>query len=1106
VKEEFDFIEELNLLARELLAFRSNDLLVNFETGRVFPWEGTQQYLSNDLQKLLKESDKTAESQGINPLCLSEGVIKTSFRDKEIACPVFLYYVTPTLSVLKEEVQWKVHWDTCFINPFLKSMFKKDALPYEENVKTHWTNILEQAGCPFDPEVKYLGNFHPYRYALLKDISGLIEGDKGKKLDYLFSNTGSKRSETNMPNGYLFGVDASQNEALKSAFRGHTVVQGPPGTGKSQLIGNLIGKALIDQKNILVCAQKKQALEVILAKLKTIGLDDFCLLKSVEAGSKSVIKSLENSWKKLEGPTQKHPKESSFEPDIQKVQNLLTLYHTEGLIGRHSPKQFLAITGLNPQKKHAFVSGTPSFDQWEAAQKTLNSLPENVLVSLGFLNFTGKFETAYAQVLAETEKLIDQLNRVGLQTSTFSAIREKYEHAQLVHTYGSELSQKCLGWMPKWSKIEKLQRKRAKATLEIDAFVSQSAAWNMIPSCEELAFLSNAFQQKGLFSGIKKSKLRKTWLRTTEVDVFNLIEKTQAYHEHVRTQHTISQAFVSLGFLDLATELPLLNAFKAMYHSENFKVFSGFSEEDIHYYRTHFTSLNFIYQALKTTYYFAEKEFPHALLSAFLGNFNEWVSYLKTWDFLPPEIRQSFRRYPTKDKLAQAIASSEWSRFIIENPSFVPFAREGILPRISEFGLSLQKEAQAFAAAIEYRRKERFEEFHYLMGKPNHKLNAAEKALKRSLVLGKRILIKAFNRQRNFPSVRVLMDGDAKHWIQLLKPVWLSSPLQLAEDLPLDPSIFDFGVFDEASQIPLSHALGAMYRCEKILVSGDSQQMPPIQFFRTGALEQVSLLDHSTYFLPNFHLNFHYRSEQPELIAFSNKHFYNDSLMAFPSYPKKASLFWHYLEEGIYENSTNEKEADYAVQLLKQTMKLDGQKIGLVTFSEKQLQSILKKFTLEERMVIAEKTDKELFFMKTLDQVQGDECDEIIISFGYGFNSEGKFEMRFGPLNLESGRKRLNVLFSRARKKIHFIASVRGEDFPISTNESIRLLTKWFEFVGEPKEEVAFSFPLAVQYQVQKNQLDFNNVADISPSVFDLISMVSVLAQRGWKIKEAAVF
>lgn len=1106
VKEEFDFIEELNLLANELKAFRSNDLLVNLNEDDVFPWQGEQQTLNSDLQKLMKEAHKFEQNQGIHPLCLSEGVLKTTYKDKEIVCPVFLYYVTPTTSVVKDEVRWTVAEETCFVNPFLTTMFEKEVLPTDEDPKSFWTAWLQQEGLHFEPDVKYLGNFHPFRYALLKDISGLLENEKGKKLSFLFSDEMGSPTKTKIPSGYLFGIDGSQNQALNAAYQGHTVVQGPPGTGKSQVIGNLVGKALFDQKKVLVCAQKKQALEVIFAKLKSIGLDDFCILKPVEASSKSVVKSIEHTWKKLEEKTNPQYKESNFEFDLQKTQNLLTTYHQEGLIGKLSPKAFLEISAINLKDKHTFVSGLPSFDLWHESQKALASLPESLLVSLSFLQFNGNLSLAYEDILARTEKSIKRLEDLKLTDSSFSGLRTKFMHAQLVHTYGSEHAQKCLAWIPKSSKIEKLQRKKAKIALEIEAFNADSTAWKKIPSFSELTFLTGAFQQTGFLSSFKKVKLRKTWLRTPEVDLVPLMKKTVIYHDLLKMQHSVNQEFLTLGFLDTATELPLFNAFKAMYDSENFKIFHAFSTQEIQFYRTHFSDLNTLFHELKTHYFWEENHNPHALLRSFLANFNDGIKHLKTWDSLPPVLRQSFRHHQEKDKLAQAIVSSTWSQFVIAHPSFEGFAREGMLLRTRELGGTFHQASLSFAEAIELKRKQKFEAYHDLMGKPNHKLTPEEKDFKRILVQGKRILVKVFNRQRNFPSIRMLMMGDARHWIQVLKPVWLSSPLQLAEDFPLEPQLFDYGIFDEASQIPLSNALGAMFRSEKILVSGDSQQMPPIQFFQTGALEQVSLLDHSAYYLANFQLRFHYRAEQPELIAFSNRYFYNDSLIAFPSYPKKPSLFWHYIKDGMFENGENDVENEAVAKLVRQALTVGESKIGVVTFSEKQLQALMKKFSWEERVVLAERMEKGLMFMKTLEQVQGDECDEIIVAFGYGKNALGKFEMRFGPLNLESGRKRLNVLFSRARKKIHFVSSVCREDFPVSSNESIRLLTKWFEFLSDPKDQIDFHFPLEAVYQHQNDQLIFKNLADISPSVFDLVSIVSVLEQRGWEIKESASF
>ncbi|NBY40215.1 MAG: hypothetical protein EBQ66_04800 [Flavobacteriia bacterium] len=118
-------------------------------------------------------------------------------------------------------------------------MFEKEVLPTDEDPKSFWTAWLQQEGLHFEPDVKYLGNFHPFRYALLKDISGLLENEKGKKLSFLFSDEMGSPTKIKIPSGYLFGIDGSQNQALNAAYQGHTVVQGPPGTGKSQVIGNL---------------------------------------------------------------------------------------------------------------------------------------------------------------------------------------------------------------------------------------------------------------------------------------------------------------------------------------------------------------------------------------------------------------------------------------------------------------------------------------------------------------------------------------------------------------------------------------------------------------------------------------------------------------------------------------------------------------------------------------------------------------------------------------------------------------------------------------------------------------------------------------------------
>ena len=68
---------------------------------------------------------------------------------------------------------------------------------------------------------------------------------------------------------------------------------------------------------------------------------------------------------------------------------------------------------------------------------------------------------------------------------------------------------------------------------------------------------------------------------------------------------------------------------------------------------------------------------------------------------------------------------------------------------------------------------------------------------------------------------------DAGHAIQSIKPVFMMSPLSIANYLPPGCLEFDLVIFDEASQVKPVDALGAIVRGKQIVVVGDSKQLPP---------------------------------------------------------------------------------------------------------------------------------------------------------------------------------------------------------------------------------------------------------------------------------------
>jgi hypothetical protein len=122
----------------------------------------------------------------------------------------------------------------------------------------------------------------------------------------------------------------------------------------------------------------------------------------------------------------------------------------------------------------------------------------------------------------------------------------------------------------------------------------------------------------------------------------------------------------------------------------------------------------------------------------------------------------------------------------------------------------------------------------------------------------------------------------------------------------------------------------------------------------------------------------------------------------------------------------------------------------------------------------------------------------LLISFGYGKNSEGQFDMRFGPINEKNGDKRLNVLFSRARKKIDFFTSVKSEDFNLQANSAVILLKKWHLMLEQDLEELPGN---QNSFKINKNKISMENWAHCSIEAMDIFAITNTLKNRGWVLE-----
>jgi superfamily I DNA and/or RNA helicase len=318
----------------------------------------------------------------------------------------------------------------------------------------------------------------------------------------------------------------------------------------------------------------------------------------------------------------------------------------------------------------------------------------------------------------------------------------------------------------------------------------------------------------------------------------------------------------------------------------------------------------------------------------------------------------------------------------------------------------------------------------------------------------------------------------------------------------MQEQLFDVAIFDEASQIPLQNALGTIHRSKRILVAGDQQQMGPSSYFKAQSEEVVDLLHQASFYWKNVSLKHHYRSEHPELIRFSNKHFYGDELIAFPSAKTISQpINFHYCEDGIFDERKNSVEAKKVALLIEEALK-SKEHLGIVAFSETQLTEIYSQLSSSAKALLENRLDEDSAFFKALENVQGEECDHLIISLGYGKNEAGEFHMRFGPLNTKNGPKRLNVLLTRAKKQVDFFASVKGSDFKISSNEAVDLLRLYLLQIetGE-KQAREQEFPFELQPGIEGKTLIFDGVYSGIRSAAEMVTLVRVLEGRGWEVE-----
>jgi very-short-patch-repair endonuclease/DNA polymerase III delta prime subunit len=318
------------------------------------------------------------------------------------------------------------------------------------------------------------------------------------------------------------------------------------------------------------------------------------------------------------------------------------------------------------------------------------------------------------------------------------------------------------------------------------------------------------------------------------------------------------------------------------------------------------------------------------------------------------------------------------------------------------------------------------------------------------------ILRRELQKRKKIKPLRKLF-SEIPHALQALKPCMLMSPISVSTYLKPGSVSFDLVVFDEASQLPTPEGIAAILRAKQVIVAGDRNQLPPTPFFKaqlelddddedgSAADEPLeSLLDDAVATVPLFreaYLKWHYRSKDERLIKFSNALFYDNRLVTFPSACTDSDgrgVRLEYVSDGVWDRGrsrTNRVEARKVAELVVEHFtRFPNRSLGVVAMNMQQKEAIEDALAeaLEGHPEILPLTDPssehEAFFVKSLENVQGDERDAMMISVGYGKDSNGHLSLNFGPLNMEGGWRRLNVLITRAKWQTTLVTSIRAHE------------------------------------------------------------------------------
>lgn len=917
-------------------------------------------------------------------------------------------------------------------------------------------------------------------------------------------------AELNLP----IPADGAQMRVVSAAGQGYSfVVEGPPGTGKSQTITNILAHLLEQGKRVLFVAEKQAALDVVKTRMERIGLAPFILdLHGGEQRPQAIRDQLRGAI------------DASVHYDMHRWDNARALLrsHLEPLAAYPA-----LVHGMNAAGHSLWSAVTASLDLGEGAvaivpqrfvtdpnaRATIATIDEalpNIAVRARSTDLAAmaawQLVGPYHAPLPELIQAFDGLAAMAAQCERYPELADTLESVPL-----SDVRKALDGTSPLLDPDE--ARQLASSTWKI-----ATVADKLSRLAPELEFFTDIFSP-AFFAYGDTSALTRALDELAEGGFFGKKKRVAAYRsalipalpagrepdiEGKHSPDTVRAALGRLSYMrralaDLETELENIPGARQRVSValSDPSAPAALAEAADSLQRSLELSTRFP-ALVELTRRAGSLDDARAALDIISSTWDAWATAANLQ--LPSENRwmSVFREwYPRwsaagRDSLAAAV---EWHRAtaILRKNGLEEFQHQIEMGEVPDRDISLafrrgvastsaEERMRAFSGHISLSEQNssdltRLQEaFATIQGEATQALPAtlmARRSFRPGELHGKvGTLRRNLDRKRGARSFRSLLEEFTEEILEAT-PCFFASPASLATFVDPTAVVFDVVIFDEASQITVDQAMGAIGRAKAVIISGDSRQMPPTRFGKTGPfsgddedlddpdrplVETVvsdleSILSEAVESgLPRLWLSWHYRSRDESLIAFSNEAYYEGKLSSFPS-PGNAALFGGAgvsmrRVSGTFDRSrgatfrTNRVEAEEIVRDIHRRLNspaLAHQSIGVVTFNIQQRNLILDLLEDSRDPLIraAMEQEKDPLFVKNLENVQGDERDVIIFSTAFSPREPGgPLPLNFGPLSREGGERRFNVAITRARSEVLVVTSFDPEDIDLNRTRS----------------------------------------------------------------------